>query len=117
MKYADQILQHYGIKTAGGTGFPLMKPVKVGPRRIKKVCYDSGAFYSDFLDGLDWKKVEFDKPEKNPHRSSGTLVTWRVYPIGEFGNKKSDYVYGYIVTEWASGPQGVEITGTVTVKH
>jgi hypothetical protein len=114
------ILAEEGLtpKTAGGTGWPLTpRDIKVTPRRIKKVCYDSGAFFDDFLDGLDWRKVEFDKPEKNPYRSSGTLVWWHVYPVGEFGNKRGDYIYGYVMTEWVSGPKGVEISGTVTVKH
>ena len=117
MKYATQVLAHYGIKTAGGTGFPLTKDIKVTPRRVKKVCYDSGAFLNDFLDGMDWRKVEFDKPEKNPYRSSGTLVWWRVYPVGEVGNKQSDYIYGYVMTEWVSGPKGIEIQGDVVVKQ
>ncbi|MBQ73284.1 MAG: hypothetical protein CMJ67_10310 [Planctomycetaceae bacterium] len=106
------------LKTAGGTGWPLTpKDIKVGLRRIKKVCYDSGAFREAFLDGMDWGRVEFDKPEKNPYRSSGTLVWWRVYPMGKVGDKKSDYIYGYVMTEWVSGPKGIEISGTVTVKH
>ena len=117
--YKNDILNHYGIeKTAGGTGWPLTsKEIKVGPRRIKKVCYDSGAFDNDYLDGLDWRKVEFDKPIPNPHRSNGTLVWWRVYPVGEFGNKRSEYVYGFVMTEWKSGAKGVEIEGDVVVKH
>lgn len=114
------ILAEEGLipKTAGGTGWPLTaRDIKVGPRRIKKVCYDARVFDTDFLDGMDWGKVEFDKPEKNPYRSSGTLVWWRVYPMGEVGNKQSDYIYGYVMTEWTSGPKGIEIQGDVVVKH
>jgi len=104
-------------KTAGGTGGPLTpRPLVVGPRRIKKTVL-MGGFDQDFVDKLDFRKVEFDKPEKNPYRLNGTIVWWRVFPKGSYGDRKSDYVHGYVMSEWDVGPKGVKITGWVVVKH
>ena len=105
-------------KTAGGTGFELTpRPVVVGPRRIKKTIIDSGAFTRDYLESLDFRKVEYDKPEKNPWRINGTVVTWRVFPKGSFGDRESNYVYGYVSTEWKVGSKGIVMEGDVVVKH
>ena len=105
-------------KTAGGTGWPLTsKPITVGARRIKKVCYDADMWDDGHLDSLDWRKIKFEKPKPNPHRSSGTIVYWYVYPQGQYDDNRSDYIYGYVMTEWRSTPKGVVIEGMVTVKH
>jgi hypothetical protein len=105
-------------KTAGGTGWPLTpRPVVVGPRRIKKTIIDSGEFTREYLESLDFNKVEYDKPEKNTFRINGTLVTWRVFPKGSFGDRDSNYVYGYVSTEWKVGSKGIVMEGNVVVKH
>jgi hypothetical protein len=105
-------------KQAGGTGWPLTsKPISVGPRRIKKVCYDAGGWADGYLESMDWRKIKFDKPKPNPYRSTGTLVYWSVYPQGQYGDNASDYIYGYVMTEWTSTPKGVVIKGDVVVKH
>jgi hypothetical protein len=105
-------------KTAGGTGWPLTpKPVVVGPRRIKKAIIGSNEFTREYLESLDFKKVEYEKPEKNPYRINGTLVTWRVFPKGSFGDRDSNYVWGYVSTEWRVGPKGIVMEGDVVVKH
>jgi len=105
-------------KKAGGTGWPLTpRPLIVGPRRIKKTIIDSQAFTREFLETLDFRKVEFDKPEKNPYRLNGTIVWWRVFPKGSYGDRKSDYVSGYVMSEWEVSSKGVVIESAVLVKH
>ena len=115
MNYNDEILSHYGIKTAGGTGWPLGKNWTVDAKRIKKVCKDSREFTKEFLDSMDWGKIKWEKPKPNPYRTTGTLTFWYVYPKGQYN--EGDYIYGYVMTEWLVGHNGVEIQGDVVVKH
>jgi len=105
-------------KEAGGTGWPLTpRPLVVGLRRIQKTVVESGDYDQAFLAKLDFRKVEFEKPIPNPYRANGTLVWWRVFPKGSYGDRDSDYVYGYVMTEWNVSNKGVEIEGQVVVKN
>ena len=109
---------HYASqeKTAGGHGVALMKDIGVGPRQIEKACR-AGQLRSEFLDGLDFKKVEFGKIMQNWMGSTGPTVLWYVYPKGEFGNKDAEYISGWVSTKWDVSSKGIKITGEVVVKY
>ena len=116
-KFNQDILSHYGIeKAAGGQGFPLMKDIGVGPNQIKKACYAAG-LRREYLDDLDFRKVEFGKVIQNWMGSTGPTVLWTVYPHGEYGDDDADYISGWVSTKWDVGSKGIKITGEVVVKY
>lgn len=103
-------------KTAGGFMVPLKNGAKIGPRQIKAVCKKEGGFKMDFY---DWTKVQWEKTGNET--AGGQFKTyhtiWRVFPPGEFGNRQSDYVWGYVEAGVSEGRSGqVEVKAVLYVK-
>lgn len=103
-------------KKAGGFALPLKNGAKVGPRQIKMACKKSNSFDMDFF---DWTKIQWVKTGNET--SGGQFKTyhtiWRVFPQGDFGNRQSDYIWGYVeagVTEERGG--FVEVKAVLYVK-
>jgi len=87
-------------KKAGGYTVPLKSGAKIGPRQIKAFVYKSNDYQRDWLDQMDWSKVEWEQPDKADMMTGfhGAHVLWRVFKQGEYGDRKSDhgYLWGYV---------------------
>jgi|OM-RGC.v1.026303003 hypothetical protein len=89
--------------------------VTVTARQIKAACDKAGWDTSFF----DFSKIEFDTNVENlsmtrePHNYH---AIWRVYPPGEYGNRRSEYVYGYVYIGMSVSAKGITVVSTMTVK-
>lgn len=108
-------------KTAGAYTVPLKSGAKITPRKIKAFVYKSNEYVRDWLDQMDWSKVEWTKPDTmNMHTGFvGAHSVWRVFKAGEFGDRKSEhgYLWGYVfggVSHGSSG--GVEVSSYLYLK-
>jgi hypothetical protein len=96
-------------KKAGGYTKAIKGNGKVTVRMLQNFVYKSNEFDKDWLDKLDWKKMEFDGPIAGTYAGlagKDCHTIWRVFPQGSVGDRQSDYIWGKISTSTGSGRGG-----------
>ena len=106
------------LRTGGSESFPIFNKETsvVTAKRIQNAMRRADYIMEMF----DFSKVQFDTvdpAELLPGGfQKGVEAIWRVFPHGEFGNRKSDYVWGTVRVALASGNNGVEVLADIYVR-
>lgn len=103
---------------AGSYSFPVFNKEEslVTIRRIYNAMKKAGWLVDEF----DFSKVQFDTVDK-AHQlpggwTKGVEAIWRVFPHGEFGNRKSEYVWGTVTAALESSSKGISVLARIYVK-
>jgi len=105
------------LKKAGKFSMPVFNKMEsiVTPRRIINLMKKEGGYDMGFF---DLSKIEFDTVDKDqypPHPYQGYQAIWRIFPPGEFGNRKSEYIWGYVFAGLASTGKGIQVIAHMTL--
>ena len=106
-------------KKAGGFKTPTFnKPESVvTPRRIMSAMKKEGGFVLSYF---DFSKIQFDTVDKAvmlpPPYKYGYEAIWRVFPHGEFGDRKSEYAWGTVFVGMAVTGKGIQVASYIYVK-
>lgn len=106
-------------KKAGGFKLPTFsKPeLVVTARRILNAMKKEGGFNLPYY---DFSKIQFDTVDKAamlpPPYKHGYEAIWRVFPHGEFGDRKSEYAWGTVFVGMAVTGKGIQVASYIYVK-
>jgi len=103
-------------KRAGGFTVPLLNKL-VTPRVVMNAMKKTNSFDMSYF---DFRKIQFDTVDPMHSmmagRGKGLEAIWRVFPAGEFDNRKSEYAWGTVFVKMESSAKGIVASAAVYVK-